>query len=120
VTGLTGTVTGRPVVNDADLERLAGEAQAHRGPVRGRVPTHVGQRLLHDAVCRQVQPCRQRPAAVDGQIDLEPRVAGGIHEHRQGLHAGLRGEVCRLGCAQHRHDPAHLVQRTGAGGPDGP
>ena len=110
-----------PVVShlDGHLVRLVADPDARAR--RPGVPGHVGQRLLHDAVRRQVRGGRQRAdRPVHGHVYGYPGRRGGGDQAIQVGQARKRGQLhlLILGVAQDPDQQAHLVQRPAGGGLD--
>ena len=106
----------RTVVDDLqdDLPWLV--ADGHRGAGRPGVLQRVRERLLHDAVPRELQPRRHVDRlALDGQRRVEPGLAGAAHEIADA--AKRRRAVERVGVVA-VHGPgqvAELGERLAAG-----
>src|SRR5690606_40056697 len=84
----------RTAVNHPDLQRAGEEVHRDLRAARLRMAAHVGQRLLDDAVCREVQSRWEvRWVAAHLEVDLEAGVPSGLDEVREGGDPGLRGQV---------------------------
>src|SRR5436190_19995338 len=91
-----------------------------RSGVTGVLP-RVRQRLLHDAIGREVDPGREtHRLALDVQVDRKTRLRYLSYEGLELAEPRLRSED-RLVIvdAQHSHEPAHLGQGLAAGSLDG-
>src|SRR5438046_2423040 len=104
----------RAVVADRQLQRVRRVVDVHLDPAGAGVLEHVGDRLLDDAIRRQVE--RGRDAALlagDLERRLEPGFAGGL---QQCLDIVERGLGLTLGSAptlaQHAKELVQLRQRV--------
>ncbi len=124
--GLDGAgLAGRRVVVDVHGERAVGHRDPDPGARAGRVPDHVGQRLLDDPVRGQADRLRHRAEIPDGGGDVEfgphPGLRDGGEQARQVVQARLRGLVgLAVGGPQHPEQAAHLGERSARGGGDLP
>jgi hypothetical protein len=105
------------VVGDLDVELLVAVADGHARMRRAGVLERVRQRLLDDAVRRQVDPRRDRARlALDPQFHGHAGLANLVDEVPEVAQAGLRRErELVVGAAQHAEQAAHLRHRGAAG-----
>src|SRR6478672_9347029 len=77
----------------------------------------VREALLHDPVCREVDPLRERERhTVDMELDWQAGAADLLDERIEAVEAGLRRQLCAFSLAAHdRQKTAHLRQRTATG-----
>src|SRR6266536_908396 len=109
------------VIDDLDVEAVAGVADRDGGLRRTRVPHRVGERLLHDPVGGQVQPGRQRPGlALHHQRRRQAGLVGALDEGGQLRDGWLWRELvgCWAAPLEDADQPAHLAERLPAGGVD--
>src|SRR4051812_16508280 len=107
-----------PIVAYVDLHVMLAVSDGHLGARGPGVLERVPERLLDDPEGRQVD-ARLEPALLplDRQVDLEPGLAGALHEPVELVHARLRRERQRLlgVVPEHADHAAHLLERGPAG-----
>ncbi len=98
----------------------------HPGPRPRRVPDHVGKRLLHDAVRRQIHRLRYpaplhhlRHVRRHRQLGREPGAHRRLHQLLNPVQTWLRGQFAPAAVtAQHRQQPPHLREGLPGAGRD--
>ena len=105
------------VVNHINVERVLAVAHRDGGADFSRVFAGVGQRLLHDPVCRKLDTKRQYPAiALDGEVHRHTHSPSLLNQRFQLAQSRLRREATlRPVFAEHTEQPAHLGQRLASG-----
>ena len=111
------------VVDHLHRDAGIGVVDVDRGSRRAGVLDHVGERLLHDAVRREIDAGRHvGPVPVDRELDVD---AGARHVGHQPVEVceprggDEGGRLVAVGRAQDAEEPAHLPQRRAGRGLDG-
>jgi hypothetical protein len=103
------------VVAHGDLQRVRAVRQGDARGCTAGVLDDVGQRLLDDPVGRQLDARRQvAHLAVDAELGRQAVRAHLANQLGQVVQGRLRQQVRARVLAQHRHHPAHLVERAAA------